>query len=130
MQNTITGFQFDPKTGRYIGEYEFPNNMDQEDIHLPPNTTLERPPAAEEGKIAVRVDNGWQIQNDPNAAKQRPQIDDYLMLTDGFIAMMEEQGLWTSEDRRLREEAIAENERKKAEIEAMIAAQKAAGSAA
>lgn len=130
MEQTIKGFQYDPKTGRYVGEYDFPNNMDQEEIHLPPNTTLERPPEAKEGEVVVRVDDTWQIQADPNFKNARPPIDDYLMLTDSFIAMMEEQGLWTSEDRRLREEAIAENERKQAEVEAMIAAQKNAGGVA
>lgn len=128
MEKTIIGFQFDPATGRYIGEYEFPNNMDQEEIHLPPNTTLERPPAVAVGKVAVRVDQSWVVQDDPSSLPKKPPIDNYLMLTDDFIALMEEQGLWTSEDRRLREEAIAENERKKAEIAAAAAAQQGSAS--
>lgn len=129
MEQTIKGFQYDPKTGRYVGEYDFPNNMDQEEIHLPPNTTLERPPACEAGQIPVMVDGVWVVQPDPISAPKKPPIDNYLMLTDAFIEEMERQGLWTSEDRRLREEAIAENERKKAEAEAAMAAQAAGGAA-
>ena len=118
MQDTITGFQFDPKTGRYIGEYEFPNNMDKEEIHIPPNTTLERPPAAAVGQVVVRVGDNWELQNAPDLLPKKPLIDSYLMLTENFIVEMQNQGLWTSEDQRLRDEAIAENERKKNEANA------------
>lgn len=134
MEKNVIGFQYDPKTGRYIGEYEFPNNLDQEAIHVPPHTTLERPPVAE-GKVAVMVDGVWQLQSDPNANKTRPPIDDYFLITEAFIAMMVDQGLWTSEDQQKRDAAIAEHQRKQAELEALMAeakanAEQAAGGAA
>jgi hypothetical protein len=39
----ITGHQWGDDM-RYIGAYEFPNNLDKEEIHLPPRTTLLEPP--------------------------------------------------------------------------------------
>lgn len=39
----ITGYQYGPNFS-LLGVYQFPNNEDKEDIHLPPNTTLAVPP--------------------------------------------------------------------------------------
>jgi hypothetical protein len=39
----ITGYQWGDD-GSFIGPYAFPNNLDQEAIHLPPCTTLIAPP--------------------------------------------------------------------------------------
>ena len=43
QQKTITGYQY-KSNGRYNGKYEFPNNLDSLEIHLPPMTTLVAPP--------------------------------------------------------------------------------------
>lgn len=43
MDIVITGYQWGDDN-KYIGIYNFPNNLDREDIHLPPNTTLISPP--------------------------------------------------------------------------------------
>ena len=40
----LTGYQWGADLS-YIGSYQFPANMDQEAVHLPPNTTLQAPPA-------------------------------------------------------------------------------------
>lgn len=39
----IKGYQWGAY-GQFIGEYDFPANKDQYDIHMPPNTTLIAPP--------------------------------------------------------------------------------------
>ena len=39
----INGYQWGAY-GQFIGEYIFPANKDQYDIHMPPNTTLIEPP--------------------------------------------------------------------------------------
>lgn len=40
----ITGYQWGTDN-IFIGEYQFPNNLDAESVYLPPNTTLVAPPA-------------------------------------------------------------------------------------
>lgn len=42
MESFITGYQWGD-TGVFIGPYTFPLNLDGEQIHLPPNTTLIKP---------------------------------------------------------------------------------------
>lgn len=58
--DTVTGYQYSPESGQFIGEYTFPNNKDKEEVHLPPNTTLEAPPVAE-GHVAFFVDGSWEL---------------------------------------------------------------------
>ena len=45
-ENTITGYQWGNQN-RFIGEYTIINNLDKDDIHLPPNTTLIPVPTGE-----------------------------------------------------------------------------------
>jgi hypothetical protein len=40
----ITGYQWGDHN-QFIGEYTFPNNLDQDAIHMPPRTTLVRVPS-------------------------------------------------------------------------------------
>ena len=42
VEQYIIGYQWGTH-GQFIGAYSFPNNMDKEDIHFPPNTTLISP---------------------------------------------------------------------------------------
>lgn len=131
MSETIKGYQFSPKDGRYIGEYEFPNNLDKEEIHLPPNTVLEPPPVGDYNDVAYWRGNAWElviVPNDPYV----PPIEDYLLITDLFIQYLKDIGRWSDEDQKKRDDAIAaeaqrqkeideQMARRKAEIEAMIA---------
>ena len=43
-EETITGYQYSSVTYEYTGEYVFPKNKNSDVIHLPPNTTLVKPP--------------------------------------------------------------------------------------
>lgn len=48
----ITGYQIrDDNT--FAGEYKFPNNLDTEEVYLPYNTTLVKPPKTKETQVAV-----------------------------------------------------------------------------
>lgn len=52
----ITGYQWGD-TGAFIGIYEFPNNLDQNKIHMPPKTTLIEPPSG----IASGQEAAWDV---------------------------------------------------------------------
>jgi hypothetical protein len=43
MTEMITGYQWGDNQS-YIGPYSFANNLDKDEIHLPPKTTLKAPP--------------------------------------------------------------------------------------
>jgi hypothetical protein len=43
MEKTIMGYQYGDGNV-YIGSYEFPDNLDKPEVHLPPRTTLKAPP--------------------------------------------------------------------------------------
>lgn len=107
MEKFITGYQWSPSDGKYIGEYQFPNNLDKEDIHLPPNTTLEKPPVAPAGSAAYRNSETWEIRIDPSQEKTRPPIEDYLLLRESFIDLLKSQGQWNAEDEQKRQDALA-----------------------
>lgn len=101
MQETfITGYQWSPKDGQYIGEYSFPDNQDKEDIHMPPYTTLEKPPDAPEGSCPYWLDGKWVIDKDPWQVKSKPPIDDYSMLMPDYFLYLKKEGLWTEEDQQ------------------------------
>jgi len=63
----ITGYQYGDKN-QYIGEYQFPNNLDQDSIHMPLNTTLIEPPV-EAGKQAFWDGEKWNLQDIPAPAE-------------------------------------------------------------
>lgn len=69
----IIGYQWG-ETFQFIGEYQFPNNLDKEEIHVGPRTTLIQPPAETKDEYARwDVDQGnWVLTERPfdeNAAK-------------------------------------------------------------
>ena len=71
METMIKGYQY-KSNKRFSGEYEFPNNLDKEEIHMPPNTTLVAPPVIPTGKEALWDGKGWSLvdeevmQSSPN----------------------------------------------------------------
>ena len=107
MEKMITGFQFSPLDDRYMGEYEFPNNMDQEEIHLPPNTTLERPPAVGADKIVFRKEGKWVVEENPQPQSAHPEIADYAGLKPFFIDHLRALGQWSEEDQAKYDAAMA-----------------------
>lgn len=93
----ITGYQYNPETGRYIGPYSFPNNLDQETVHLPPCTVLDAPGIAPSGKAWYRVEDAWVLRDTANTPTH-PPIDNYAMLRPEAIELMRSQGSWTDAD--------------------------------
>lgn len=71
METMIKSYQY-KSNKRYSGIYEFPNNLDKEEIHIPPNTTLVAPPVIPEGKEALWDGKVWGLvdeevmQSNPN----------------------------------------------------------------
>jgi len=71
METMIKGYQY-KSNKRFSGDYEFPNNLDKEEIHMPPNTTLVAPPVIPVGKEAIWDGKGWSLvdeevlQSNPN----------------------------------------------------------------
>jgi hypothetical protein len=103
----ITGYQYSPKDGKYIGVYVFPNNMDKEEIHLPPFTTLIEPPLSKPDFELFWINNEWVYK--PAVVSNivtPPPIGDYAMLMESFIDELKNSNRWTEEDQRKREAAI------------------------
>ena len=71
METMIKGYQY-KSNKRFSGDYEFPNNLDKEEIHMPPNTTLVAPPVIPVGKEAIWDGTSWSLvdeevlQSNPN----------------------------------------------------------------
>jgi hypothetical protein len=58
-EDLITGYQW-MANKKFGGIYEFPNNKDKEEIHMPPNTTLIAPPLdIPEGKEIYWTGTEW-----------------------------------------------------------------------
>ncbi|MGZ8270727.1 MAG: hypothetical protein ACXWT5_06050 [Methylophilus sp.] len=62
MEELITGYTW-MANGAFGGAYQFPNNKDKEEIHVPPHTTLIAPPAVEQGKEAYWTGSAWDIRD-------------------------------------------------------------------
>lgn len=62
----LTGHQWGADMS-YIGIYSFPENMDQEAVHLPPNTTLKAPPTGlpvgKEAAFDIAADD-WVVRDE------------------------------------------------------------------
>lgn len=121
MENTIIGYQYSPKDGKYIGVYAFPNNLDQDDVHLPPFTILEAPPAPKEGFDIFRVDNKWTYQPVVEPDLDIPPIEDYGMVTQSFIDFLKSVNKWTAEDQARRDEALTRLEQEQQAIQQAMA---------
>lgn len=70
MTKLIKGYQYGDEK-QYIGEYEFEDNLDKEDVHIPPRTTLIPPPAVPEGMRAVWNGTSWGLEESPEAKFMR-----------------------------------------------------------
>ena len=112
MSDVIKGYQFSPVDGRFIGEYEFPNNQDRDEIHLPPFTTLKPPPVGDADDIAFWRGAAWELVVVPQETFV-PPIGDYLLVADSFIEYLKAVGRWTDEDQAKRDAALAEFEANK-----------------
>jgi hypothetical protein len=61
----ILGYQYNPENLYFIGSYTFPNNLDKEEIHLPPFTTLTPPPEnIPNGFRAYWREGEWSVEVD------------------------------------------------------------------
>lgn len=56
----VTGYQWGDHS-QFIGEYEIPA-LNEESVHIPPNTTLVAPPAIPQDKEAIWDGNSWKLQ--------------------------------------------------------------------
>ena len=65
----IDGYQFG-EHNQFIGVYQFPNNLDKEEIHLPPNTTLVSPPNITDNEMLFwdSASSEWIIKDKPEGA--------------------------------------------------------------
>jgi hypothetical protein len=99
MKKIIDGYMYSSDDGKYLGIYPFPNNLDKEDIHLPPFTTLNEP-IINEGYEAYFVNGKWdykEVLKEDEFIEGFSDLDDYSQLTDGFIKFMKSQNKWTHE---------------------------------
>lgn len=112
MSEFVKGYQYSPVDGRFIGEYDFPNNLDREEIHVPPFTTLQAPPVGDSNDIAFWRGDAWELVIVPNEP-YTPPIEDYLMITESFIQYLKDADRWTADDQAKRDQALAEAEANK-----------------
>jgi hypothetical protein len=89
MEEFITGYQYGDKK-EYSGEYHFPNNLDKEKIHLPPNTTLIAPPIPEAGFFPKWNGEAWELVPDENLSGNLADKLDYVNLLPEFIQEQKE----------------------------------------
>ena len=102
----ILGYQWSPVNKKYMCEYRFPNNKDKEEIHMPPFTTLIKPPETEKGFISYWDGQEWFIDVDPDVVTEHPPISNYEMLMPDYIDYLKSKDLWTEEDENKRQEAL------------------------
>lgn len=94
----IIGYQYSPVDNKFVGEYRFPNNKDKEEVHLPPFTTLEKPPEVSNGTSAYWENNEWIIKVDSSKIEEHPEIDNYELLMPDYIEWLKSKNLWTDDD--------------------------------
>lgn len=109
-EELILGYQWSPETKKYIGEYKFPNNKDKDEIHLPPFTTLTKPPEVKKNFAAYWNGDKWFIDVNLDPISEHSRIDDhgvkdYLQLIRDARNKLLMQSDWTQlPDVRLSEE--------------------------
>lgn len=108
QEEFILGYQWSPENKKFNGEYRFPNNKDKEEIHMPPFTTLIKPPETEKGFIGYWDGEEWFIDVDPDVVTKHPPIldADYERLMPEYIDELKSKELWTEEDEKKRQEAL------------------------
>ena len=126
-EKLITGFQYSPVDGAFIGEYQFPNNLDKEEIHMPPNTTLLAPPAEVPfGSVAKWDGKAWVViavdQVSSVVHVKALPTDGLEDMLPGFVDFQIEQGFWPASVRAEWEAAVAAKEERLAAEEAARAA--------
>lgn len=97
----ITGYQYNPETGEYRGEYKFPNNKDKEEVHMPPNTTLTPPPGdVPSGLVPCWKDDAWVLKVDDDIVIKVQSIpaELYATLLPEFASDQMRFGLWTQSE--------------------------------
>lgn len=104
MEEMITGYQWMPADGKFRCVYEFPNNMDKEEIHMPPFTTLIAPPVMEPGYEAFWTGESWIVIGAP--LPEPPGLD-YANLMPEYIQSAKDMGIWTPEMEAKYQAAIA-----------------------
>lgn len=114
-EELITGYQYGPEKGEYRGEYHFPNNMDKEEVHVPPFTTLVAPPVdVPVGKYPCWDGKKWVLKVDENLSSIKapePPIENLGGLRRDFVEEQIARGLWP-------ESRLAEYDVAAAELEA------------
>ena len=60
METIVTSYQYGDNK-RFTSIYIFPKNLDKDEIHLPPNTTLIAPPALTENQDALWDGTAWSV---------------------------------------------------------------------
>jgi hypothetical protein len=116
-EEIILGYQWSPETKKYIGEYRFPNNKDKDKIHLPPFTTLTKPPETEKESAAYWNGDEWFTDVNPDIITEHPPIDDYELLMPEYIDYLKSNDLWTVDDENKRQEALDNIEKRRIEEE-------------
>lgn len=108
MEDLITGYQYGDDF-RFAGPYAFPNNKDQEAVHLPPRTTLQVPPELTAAGQAVFFDEttgAWVVRSfeDPIAKLQAEHAAAMKNADDEHLAALQ------AEAQRLEAQRLAELE--------------------
>ena len=69
----IDGYQFG-EHNQFIGVYQFPNNLDKEEIHLPAHTTLVPVPKLLDNQEAIwdEVTQSWSVVKLPEIVQEIP----------------------------------------------------------
>jgi hypothetical protein len=114
-EELITGYQWSSVDNKFMGEYRFPNNKDKEEIHLPPFTTLTKPPETSKETAAYWENSEWVIKIDSSKINPHPEIDNYELLMPDYIEWLKSQDLWTDEDETKHNLALQNKQQKEEE---------------